>query len=95
MREQMLAAGPFEAAFFIGGMEGVEEEFTEVRKLKPAPPCYPLGSTGAASRILIDEHRQSFDPALYRALRYDLNYFLLVRRLLGLAATAGGAASFA
>ncbi|MDB5070364.1 MAG: hypothetical protein JWM87_1475 [Candidatus Eremiobacteraeota bacterium] len=52
MRSAMLASEHFSAAFFIGGMEGVEAEFELVRKLHYRVPCYPVATTGAAAAKL-------------------------------------------
>ena len=49
------------AAFFSGGMAGVEDEFRLMRRFHPRVPCFAAGSTGAAARFI---HR--------RAPEYDL-----------------------
>ena len=89
MREEMIHYATFDAAFFIGGMEGVEDEWAAVHKLKPPPPCYPVASTGAAALRLAREHGREFDEPVLKGLYREYNYFGLFRELLGLAKTDG------
>ena len=48
MRERMLD-GDYLCGLFIGGMEGVEDEYGLFRKTKPHVPAFPVASTGAAA----------------------------------------------
>jgi len=84
MREAMLHAEPLAAAFFIGGMEGIETEYQMVRDLSPKPACYPVGSTGGAALILLQERARelNLEPEEFDALRRDSNYLPLFRHLL-------------
>lgn len=52
MRENMLKDNTFSAGIFIGGMEGVEEEFKLFKDLHPTALIIPLASTGAAAKII-------------------------------------------
>ncbi len=52
MRKTMLTCENFSAAFFIGGMEGVEDEYDLMGKLNPTVPRFPVYTTGAAARLL-------------------------------------------
>lgn len=52
MRELMLGGKEFAAGIFIGGMEGVEEEYEMFRQFHPHAMLIPLASTGAAAKIL-------------------------------------------
>ena len=52
MREEMIVKNDFCAAIFIGGMEGVEDEYKLFKEAHPNVPVFPIASTGAASRIL-------------------------------------------
>lgn len=52
MREEMIIKNDFCAAIFIGGMEGVEDEYQLFKEAHPNVPVFPIASTGAASRIL-------------------------------------------
>jgi hypothetical protein len=77
MRQAMISAYRFEAGVFIGGMEGVENEYDIFTKLHPDKPAYPIASTGAAARILFEKYN-SDRPELMD----DLRYLSLFRRLL-------------
>ncbi len=48
MRERMLE-GEYLCGVFIGGMEGVEDEYGLFRKAQPNAPAFPVASTGAAA----------------------------------------------
>lgn len=52
MRGAMLRSAGFDAAVFIGGMEGVNEEHTLFAALHPGAKCLPIGMTGGAARML-------------------------------------------
>ena len=56
MRLKMLGENDFVAGVFIGGMEGVENEFKLFRELNPKALVLPIASTGAAARIIYDEN---------------------------------------
>lgn len=71
MRQHMLGDHDYAAAVFIGGMEGVEDEYALFRQYHPAAPCYPIASTGAAARLLYDEHPGEFDERLLTELSYN------------------------
>lgn len=52
MRRRMLTSRKFTAGVFIGGMEGVEQEFELFRELHPEAILLPLASAGAASKMI-------------------------------------------
>lgn len=52
MRTAMLASADFDAAVFIGGMEGVIDEHALFSQMHPRAKCIVIGSTGGAARIL-------------------------------------------
>lgn len=53
MRETMLSSErAFSAAFFVGGMEGVEKEYDMMKSMKPDAARFPVASTGAAAQFL-------------------------------------------
>src|SRR5208282_1742578 len=94
MRKKMLLSEEsFAAAFFIGGMEGVEEEFDLIRKIKPDVPRFPVVTTGAAAKILLRREVDAIDdlPAAIQPLRraqlHELetktSYMALFTKLLG------------
>ena len=77
MRQRMIASREFTAGIFIGGMEGVEEEYALFRKMHPTKPAFAIASTGAAALLLYERHM-----AEHRELLEDLRYLSLFRRLL-------------
>ncbi len=52
MRKAMLKSTNFAAAIFIGGMEGINDEYTLFTALHPNTKCIPIGMTGGAARLL-------------------------------------------
>ena len=82
MRAAMIGSGPFDAALFIGGMEGVEEEFAMVRRRWPQTPALPIASTGAAAALLYEREKDRL--RLPEALRTQYAYPSLFRKLLHL-----------
>lgn len=56
MRNEMLSGHPYKAGVFIGGMEGVEQEFYLFRERNPGIPVYPVASTGGAAKVLFKEY---------------------------------------
>lgn len=71
----------WKAAFFIGGMEGVEEEYA-IFKHKYSVPAYPIASTDGAAYILWDRGEGPRDPAIRAYLRSSKRYRALFRELL-------------
>lgn len=70
MRLQMMNDNSFRAAFFIGGMEGVEEEYELFTAYHPKASVYPIASTGAAAKILYEKSPEKYDPRLLNELTY-------------------------
>ncbi len=54
MRERMLSENEFAAAVFVGGMEGINDEYEMFKEFHPKAIIIPLASTGAASKLLYD-----------------------------------------
>ena len=52
MRLEMLRSSAFEAAVFIGGMEGISDEHSLFAPLYPRARCLPVAVTGGAARML-------------------------------------------
>ena len=80
MRTAMLGQA-FRLGIFIGGMEGIEDEYALFRQLHPDIPARPVASTGAAAGRLFDA-----DPKLQRdhpELRDEISYLSLMRGLMG------------
>lgn len=70
MRTQMIGENKYAAAFFIGGMEGVEEEYYLLKSIHPDCPIFPIASTGAAARIIFDKQDSHYDVELLGNLAY-------------------------
>lgn len=76
MRQAMVNSERFDAAVFIGGMEGLFEELELFRGANPNALLMPLASTGAAAQVI-------FQHGLYPdAYRDDMTYSSLFRRKL-------------
>jgi hypothetical protein len=83
MRREML--GPhqrFEAGVFIGGMEGVEDEWAAFAARHPQARLLPVATTGAAARILFERHRERIPAETARLLATEYAYMSLFRRTL-------------
>jgi len=55
MRKAIFNSGDFYAGVFLGGMNGVEDEFELFREYHPTAKLLPVASTGAASKIIYEE----------------------------------------
>lgn len=69
MRRQMIASRDFAVAVFIGGMEGLLEEFAIFVDEHPNGVVLPLASTGAAAAIIYDQG--IYDDQLARELTFS------------------------
>jgi len=83
MRENMLESAVFSAGVFIGGMEGVQEEFELFNKIHPQLPAYPVASTGGAALELWQQHTALPEDVKGR-LRNEVVYDALFRSLPGI-----------
>jgi hypothetical protein len=77
MRRRMLTDRPVDCAVFIGGMEGVLDEFQLVIRYHPKVCVLPVATTGAAAAIIFRQH-----PDLPQSLQTELTYPTLFRTLL-------------
>lgn len=59
MRKVMLDSAEFKAAVFIGGMEGVDDEYRMFTERYPEVVCIPVASTGAASEIIYERDKET------------------------------------
>ena len=75
MRRQMLHETDPIAACFIGGMEGIQTEYSLYTDLFPERPTYPLGRPGGEARLLLGRR----DMALTSRLANDDTYPALAR----------------
>lgn len=79
MRKQMIECNDYAAAVFIGGMNGVEDEFEMFTKSHPEAKVLPVASTGAAAQVLYEKNNGIFDERL----RTDMAYASLFKDFLG------------
>lgn len=78
MRRTMFKENDFKAAIFIGGMDGVEIEYSLFKEYHPEALILPVASTGAASKILFE----NIKPQPNERLLNDYMYMNLFRDLL-------------
>jgi len=92
--EEMIRSQPFVAAFFMGGMEGVEEEWAIFRRECPAAAAFPIASTEGAARLLWRTWPPPELSYLPYTIKYrlsnDIDYHQLFRDLLGYLDDDGG-----
>jgi hypothetical protein len=70
MRRQMLAETEPIAAVFIGGMEGIEDEFALFGELRPGAPTYPIAAPGGEARHLLEQMQAPPVPDLLESRVY-------------------------
>jgi SLOG cluster3 family len=78
MRKVMLDQR-FQTGIFIGGMEGVEEEYAMFREMHPRTPAFPIASTGAAAGRLYAADRRLGER--HPELSAEISYLTLMRNL--------------
>lgn len=74
MRRRMFTEHTFSAAVFIGGMEGVIDEFKMLKELQPDTLFLPLASTGGAAREIYNSGNYPTD------LSNEAAYFSLFKK---------------
>lgn len=75
MRERMFTENAFKAAVFIGGMDGIVDEFELFRRFQPEGLIVPLASTGGAALEVASKAGMNRDD-----LADDLDYVALFHR---------------
>lgn len=70
MRRRMLDESEFSAGIFIGGMEGVEEEYDMFIEKHPKALALPIASTGAAAKKIYDERFTDKNERLVKDYAY-------------------------
>jgi hypothetical protein len=78
MRNKLIKENDFKVGIFIGGMEGIDDEFVMFKEYHPNALILPIASTGAAAKILYDSQPDIFDVRLMS----DYAYMALFRDLL-------------
>lgn len=71
MRSRMIRDNKFVAAFFIGGMEGVEDEYKMFTSYHKNSKVFPIASTGAAAKLIYEASPETFDARLLTELTYS------------------------
>lgn len=79
MRFKMIEENKYMAGIFIGGMDGVEDEYKIFVASHPDALVLPIASTGAAAKIIYEKHIDQFSD---QGLLNDYAYMSLFRRLL-------------
>ena len=70
MRHKMLDESEFSAGIFIGGMEGVEEEYDMFIEKHPKALVLPIASTGAGAKKIYDERFTDNNERLVKGYAY-------------------------
>jgi hypothetical protein len=78
MRSKLVNENDFKVGIFIGGMEGINDEYLLFKERHPNALILPIASTGAAARILYEGQPQAYDIRL----KNDYAYMALFRDLL-------------
>lgn len=78
MRKSLIEENDFSVGIFIGGMEGIIDEFEMFIIAHPKAMVLPIASTGAAAKILFDRLKTKLDIRLLN----DYAYMALFRDLL-------------
>lgn len=78
MRQEMIGGNKFVAGIFIGGMEGVEDEFNLFKQFNPDALLLPVATTGAAALSIYQKSPESY----LKELSTDYAYMSLFTKLL-------------
>jgi hypothetical protein len=78
MRKKLINENDFKVGIFIGGMEGINDEYVMFRERHPNALILPVASTGAAAEILFESQPDKFDHRLLN----DYAYMALFREIL-------------
>lgn len=65
MRQIMLSRADLTAAVFVGGMEGIFDEYEMFRRLHPDAPVLPVAGPGGAARVLAERASEAPDAELW------------------------------
>ncbi|WP_313190928.1 hypothetical protein [Sphingobacterium sp.] len=82
MRNAMIIENEFKAGIFIGGMQGVEEEFLMFKNAHPSALLLPIASTGAAARIIYDDQVPNLDIKLKKEYAYMSLFKSMLKNIL-------------
>jgi hypothetical protein len=82
MRTRMLTENEFAAAVFIGGMEGVQDEFNLFKEFYPNALLLPIASTGAAANMIYKSSASNYDITLLNDYAYSALFKSLLKNIL-------------
>lgn len=82
MRTEMVAFRKYDAAVFIGGQNGLEEEFHLFRASNPTAQVLPIASTGGYTATLFGRNVGPANQATRDALANQIRYRALFRKIL-------------
>lgn len=82
MRHQMLMETQPVAAIFIGGMQGIADEYELIRELVPSASLYPIGRPGGEARVLAEESDSVLAQLLLEGDVYPALFRRIVREIL-------------
>ena len=86
MREAMIRSKQYVGALFVGGMEGIGEEYAMVKELLPQTPCVPVaGPGGAAAKLPMGDCEALGLAAFERSRAYPYMALRFVEALAGVA----------
>lgn len=71
LRRVMLTEWKFQGAVFVGGMQGVIDEFRMYRELWPNSIALAMSAPGGASRLLVDDGHGVLPPSLRELANSD------------------------
>jgi len=78
MRNRLINENDFKIGIFIGGMEGIKDEYLMFKDKHPNALVLPIASSGAAAKMLYESQPYKFNVRLL----YDYAYMALFRDLL-------------
>ena len=70
MRQKMFSENDFSAAVFIGGMDGIKDEYKMFLEYHPDALLLPIASTGAATKIVYE----NLLPENFKNQRFEKDY---------------------
>ena len=82
LRVTMLKDNDFKAGIFIGGMEGIDEEYKLFKEYNPEAIILPIASTGGASKILYEDGINKYNPRLNSDYAYMSMFKDLLKNLI-------------
>ena len=84
MRTAMIQSRRYAGALFVGGMEGIPDEYAMMRKWWPGTPCMPVAGPGGAAAELAGDYEALGLTRLKRSRAYPFMALRFVDALAGL-----------